>query len=168
MGQILSEQQRYLSMATDMPDRTVSVPSVSVRSGSVTYPYGRFSDRSELVPSADIIWPSRKHFGLRENVKSISGNLFTMRRNLLIVRGNFYSVHRNLLPPSILGMLTCCVYVIDPVLAQWAEINPSISNYDRLASNHHLTAIPSPPSPIPTLWKATRALVRPCSCWALL
>ena len=49
MGQILSEQQRYLSMATDMPDRTVSV-----RSGSVTYPYGRFSDRSMLVPKLEV------------------------------------------------------------------------------------------------------------------
>jgi len=73
-----------------------------------------------LFACADIIWPSRKHFGLHENVKSISGNLFTMRGNLFIVRGNFYSVRRNL-PPSILGMPACRVYVIDPVLAASAR-----------------------------------------------
>ena len=35
-----------------------------------------------------------------------------------------------------------------------------------LLPTHHSTAIPLPPSP--ALWKATRAHVRPCSCWALM
>ena len=43
--------------------------------------------------------------------------------------------------------------------------NPSIINYTFLPTQHS-TAIPLPPSP--ALWKATRAHVRPCSCWALM
>ena len=127
----------------------------------------------------------REHFSLPGNIKSTCGNLFTMRGNLYAARkyfqvpANFFVGARKLLCPM-RGFWASNPFrnAVKPWLDNWSIVGSfgtaggvSILLIHQLlitTTSSNPTPYCQPPPLSPTLWKATRAHVRPCSCWALM